>query len=90
MELTIGLKFVYLKHRKAIYLAEYKSDISCGNYADLFNLNDYDKTSYAQKVLNEEFEKAMIRTNERLLADGYGEENSCKPSIEKDSAEVVK
>lgn len=65
-----------------MYLADYKSAISCGNYKDLFNLNDYGKTSHALKVLNEEFEAAMTRANERLLADGYGEIDFQKPSKE--------
>ncbi len=89
MVLEIGLKFIYLAHRKAMCLADYKSDISCGGYDHLFNLDDFDKTSYALKVLNEEFESAMIRANKRLLADGYGEGDSCKPSIEKDGIEAV-
>lgn len=83
MELDIGLKFIYHKDRKWLYLADYKSNISCGNYLDLFNLNDFDKTSYAQKVLNEEIEAALKRTNERLLAAGYGEGRPCEPSMEK-------
>lgn len=90
MELDIGLKFIYHKDRKCLYLADYKSNISCGNYFDLFNLNDFDKTSYAQKVLNDEIEVALKRTNERLLAAGYGEGNHCTPSIEKGGTEVVK
>lgn len=72
MELKIELKFVYLPHRKVMYLTDYSSGIESGGCP--LNLNDFDKTSYAHKVLNEELESAMIRANERLLANGYGEE----------------
>lgn len=82
MELEIRLKFIYHKDRKWLYLADYKSNISCGNYFSLFDLNDFDKTSYAQKVLNEEFEAAMMRANERLLADGFGEQGFQLPRTE--------
>lgn len=77
MTLEIGLKFIYHEGRKCLFLADYKSDISCDNYFSLFALNDFDKTSYVQKVLNEELEAALKRTNERLLAAGYGEGNAC-------------
>lgn len=89
MELDIELKFIYHKDRKWLYLADYKSNISCGNYFGLFNLNDFDKTSYAQKVLNEEIEAALKRTNKRLLAAGYGEENFHCPSIKESRVEDV-
>lgn len=72
MELKIELRFVYLPHRKAMYLADYSSGIESGGCP--LNLNDFDKTSYAHKVLNEEIDAAMTRANERLLANGYGEE----------------
>lgn len=72
MDLKIELRFVYLPHRKALYLEEYSSGIESGGSP--LNLNDFDKTSYAQKVLNDEIEAAMIRANKRLLADGFGEE----------------
>lgn len=89
MVLEIGLKLIYHKDRKLLYLADYKSDISCGSHLSLFDINDFDKTSYAQKVLNEEIEAALKRTNERLLAAGYGEKLSCAPSLEKKDGEVV-
>lgn len=72
MELKIELRFVYLPHRKAMYLADYSSGIESSGCP--LSLNDFDKTSYALKVLNEEFEAAMTRTNKKLLANGYGEE----------------
>lgn len=72
MILEIGLKFIYLAHKKRMYLNDYNSKISSDGDGHLFNLDDFDKTSYALKVLNDEFEVAMIRANERLLADGYG------------------
>lgn len=72
MDLKIELRFVYLPHRKAMYLADYSSGIESGGCP--LSLNDFDKTSYALKVLNDEFEAAMIRANERLLANGFGEE----------------
>lgn len=82
MELEIRLKFIYHKNRKKLFLADYHSDISCGNYLDLFALNDFDKASHAQKVLNEEFEAAMMRANERLLTDGFGEQGFQLPRAE--------
>jgi len=71
MELKIELRFIYAEHRKAMYLADYNSGISSGG--NPLSLNDFDKTSHALKVLNDEFEAAMMRANERLLADGFGE-----------------
>ena len=90
MELDIELKFIYHKDRKWLYLADYKSNISCGNYLSLFDINEFDKTSYAQKVLNDEIEVALKRTNERLLAAGYGEENLNKSSDEADADNDVR
>lgn len=90
MELEIGLKFVYSEHRKMLCLADFKSDISCGNYQFLFDLARVSKATHALKVLNDEFESAIARANERLLADGFGEESFCESSIEKNGIEVVK
>lgn len=90
MILEIGLKFIYHKGRKRLFLADYKSNISSDDYFGLFSLNDIDKISYAQKVLNEEFEAAMRRTNKRLLAAGYGEENLNKSSDEADADNDVR
>lgn len=73
MILDIKLQFIYAAQRKQMFLAEYKSSIQNGGYDRHFNLNDFDKTSYALKVLNEEFEAAMIRANNRLLANELGE-----------------
>lgn len=70
-----------------MFLADYNSKISCGNYANLFNLDEFDKTSHALKVLNEEFEAAMIRANERLLADGFGESDFQKTGKEEDDTD---
>jgi len=55
-----------------MYLADYSSGIESGGSP--LSLSEFDKTSYAQKVLNEEIESAMIRANEKLLANGFGEE----------------
>ena len=87
MELEIGLNFIYLSHRKAMFLADYNSKISCGNCGNLFNLDEFDKTSHALKVLNEEFEAAMIRANERLRADGFGESDFQKTGKEEDDTD---
>ena len=73
MELGIVLKFIYSEQRSAMYLADYKSEIKTGGCFALFNLDDFNKTSHALKILNEEFESAMKRANKRLLADGFGE-----------------
>lgn len=87
MELKIQLRFVYLAHRKAIYLADYLSGIESGGSP--LNLNDFDKTSYAYRVLNEEFEAAMIRANEKLLANGFGEEVFQNPRTKIDADEDI-
>lgn len=84
MILDIKLQFIYAAHRKQMYLAEYKSGIHNGGCDRLFSSDDFDKTSYALKVLNNEFEKAMTRANERLLADGFGEKGFQLPHIEAD------
>lgn len=83
MDLKIELRFVYLPHRKAMYLDDYSSGIESGGCP--LNLNDFDKASYAHKVLNEEIESAMIRANKRLLADGYGEEVFQNPRAKTDA-----
>lgn len=85
MELKIELRFVYLPHRKALYLADYSSGIESSGSP--LSLNDFDKTSYALKVMNDEFEAAMIRANERLLANGYGEEVFQNPRARTDTEE---
>lgn len=72
MDLKIELRFVYLPHRKALYLTDYSSGIESGGCP--LDLNDFDKTSYALRVMNDEFEAAMVRANEKLLANGFGEE----------------
>lgn len=71
-----------------MFLADYNSKISCGNYDNLFNFDEFDKTSHALKVLNEEFEAAMKRANERLLADGYGEGNLPDSMVKPESGET--
>lgn len=85
MELKIELRFVYLPHRKAMYLADYSSGIESGGCP--LSLNDFDKTSYALKVMNEEFEAAMIRTNKKLLANGFGKEVFQNPRARIDAEE---
>ena len=85
MELKIELRFVYLPHRKAMYLAEYSSGIESDGCP--LSLNDFNKTSYALKVMNDEFETAMIRANEKLLANGYGEEVFQNPRARTDAEE---
>lgn len=66
MDLKIERRFVYLPHRKAMYLADYSSGIESGGCP--LSLNDFDKTSYALKVLNDEIEAAM-----------KGQTNDCSP-----------
>lgn len=83
MDLKIELRFVYLPHRKAMYLADYSSGIESDGCP--LSLNDFDKTSYALKVMNDEFEAAMIRANEKLLANGYGEEVFQNPRARTDA-----
>lgn len=85
MVLDIKLQFIYAAHRRQMYLSEYTSSIQSGDRDGLFSLDDFDKTSYAQKVLNEEIEVALKRTNERLLADGFGEKGFQLPHIEADA-----
>lgn len=72
MRLELALKFQYHNRRKLLYLENYRSDITSNSFDGMFNLNDFDKVSYAQKVLNEEMEEALKRTNRRLLAAGFG------------------
>lgn len=71
-----------------MYLADYSSGIESGGSP--LNLNDFDKTSYALKVMNDEFEAAMIRANEKLLANGYGEEYFQNPRARIDEEEKAK
>lgn len=73
MYLELGLKIIYDERYKALYLQDYKANISSDGYSFAFGLEDFNKVSHALKVFNEECIAAIKRTNERLLADGFGE-----------------
>lgn len=71
MYLELGLKVIYDERYKALYLENYKSNISSDGYSFAFGLEDFNKVSHALEVFNEECVEAIKRTNERLLADGF-------------------
>lgn len=71
MHLNIELKIIFDEYVKHLYLQDYNSSISSDAPSISFDFKDFDKVAYAQKILNEEFAKAIKRTDERLLAEGF-------------------
>lgn len=75
MHLNIELKIIFDEYVKHLYLQDYNSSISSDAPSVSFDFKDFDKVVYAQKILNEEFAKAIKRTDERLLAEGFDKNN---------------
>lgn len=90
MHLNIELKIIFDECVKHLYLQDYNSNISSDTPSIAFDLKDFDKAAYAQKVLNEEFAEAIKRTDKRLLADGFDKNNFQIPYWKREGYEEVK
>lgn len=83
MHLNIELKIIFDENVKHLYLQDYNSNISSDGPSFAFDLKDFDKAAYAQKILNEEFTEAIKRTDKRLLAEGFDKNNFQIPRWER-------
>lgn len=90
MHLNIELKIIFDEYVKHLYLQDYKSNISSDAPSIAFSFKDFDKVAYAQKILNEEFAKAIKRTDERLLAEGFDKNNFQIPFWKREGYEEAK
>ena len=65
---TVG--FNSPKQAPKIGLLNYNHNVTAN---ENFAISDFEKQSYALRILNEEFKAAVLKINVRLIAEGYDE-----------------
>lgn len=77
MKLNVTVKFTAPKYAGNPGLVWYEHEINANR--ESFDMDDFEKQSYALKIINDEFKAVVKRINERLLAEGFDEHSFRHP-----------
>ncbi len=70
MKLHAEVGFNSPRQAPKIGLLDYKHNVTAN---EGFAISDFEKQSYALRIINEEFKAAVQKVNDRLKAEGYDE-----------------